>query len=119
MLAGELPTISWPEHGAMEAGDVVITVEHCHGCHRHRMTTRHDPEVSSNPQFRADGLDQCSNDHSVNRFLKGRMVSRRHATGRERCNDRSDRCVAMPGSTPLVDSPRRENTAIGKARPPR
>eukprot|EP00752_Nemacystus_decipiens_P009585 g8564.t1 len=29
----------------METGDVVVTVEHCHGCHRHRMTTRHDPEV--------------------------------------------------------------------------
>ena len=43
---GALPTVSWPEHAAMETGDVVVTVEHCHGCHRHRMTTRHDPEVS-------------------------------------------------------------------------
>ncbi|CAM9715266.1 unnamed protein product [Ectocarpus fasciculatus] len=44
-LAGAVPTVSWPEHAEMEKGDVVVTVEHCHGCHRHRMTTRHDPEV--------------------------------------------------------------------------
>ncbi|CBN79144.1 conserved unknown protein [Ectocarpus siliculosus] len=44
-LASAVPTVSWPEHAEMEKGDVVVTVEHCHGCHRHRMTTRHDPEV--------------------------------------------------------------------------
>lgn len=43
----EVLPVSWPEHIAMEAGDVVVTVEHCHGCHRHRMTTRHDPEVNT------------------------------------------------------------------------
>ncbi|CAM9779163.1 unnamed protein product, partial [Ectocarpus sp. 4 AP-2014] len=44
-LASAAPTVSWPEHAEMEKGDVVVTVEHCHGCHRHRMTTRHDPQV--------------------------------------------------------------------------
>ncbi|CAN0040980.1 unnamed protein product [Ectocarpus sp. 8 AP-2014] len=44
-LASAVPTVSWPEHAEMEKGDVVVTVEHCHGCHRHRMTTRHDPQV--------------------------------------------------------------------------
>lgn len=44
--AGAVPTVSWPEYAAIETGDVVVTVEHCHGCHRHRMTTRHDAEVS-------------------------------------------------------------------------
>eukprot|EP00904_Undaria_pinnatifida_P012546 jgi/Undpi1/8421/HiC_scaffold_25.g10889.m1 len=38
-------TMAWPEHGFIESGDVVVTVEHCHECHGHRMTTRHDPEV--------------------------------------------------------------------------
>lgn len=46
--AGEIPTVSWPEHAEMETGDVVVTVEHCHSCHGHRMTTRHDPEVNHN-----------------------------------------------------------------------
>lgn len=50
--AGEVPTVSWPEHAAMETGDVVITVEHCHGCQRHRMTTRHDPEVNKGQSSR-------------------------------------------------------------------
>ncbi|CAM9703866.1 unnamed protein product, partial [Hapterophycus canaliculatus] len=43
--SGAPPTVAWPEHAEMERGDVVVTVEHCHSCHRHRMTTRHDPEV--------------------------------------------------------------------------
>lgn len=38
-------TVPWPEYAAMEPGDVIVTVEHCHGCRGHRMTTRHDPEV--------------------------------------------------------------------------
>ncbi|CAB1117179.1 unnamed protein product [Ectocarpus sp. CCAP 1310/34] len=50
-LASAVPMVSWPEHAEMEKGDVVVTVEHCHGCHRHRMTTRHDPQPiqPSNP----------------------------------------------------------------------
>lgn len=40
-----MATMAWPEHGFIESGDVVVTVEHCHECHGHRMTTRHDPEV--------------------------------------------------------------------------
>ena len=57
---GEIPTVSWPEHAAMETGDVVVTVEHCHGCHNHRMTTRHDPEVNE-----ARGSDESVRESGV------------------------------------------------------
>ena len=33
---------SWPEFAFLQAHDVVITIEHCHNCHRHQFKTRHD-----------------------------------------------------------------------------
>lgn len=74
-LAGDVPTVSWPEHAAMETGDVVITVEHCHGCHRHRMTTRHDPEVN---KVQSSGCrcysKQLFNDQSMVRTPNGTRI---------------------------------------------
>ncbi|CAN0371511.1 unnamed protein product, partial [Discosporangium mesarthrocarpum] len=29
----------------LEEGDVVVTIEHCHGCQQHQMTTRHDSQA--------------------------------------------------------------------------
>lgn len=43
--SAELTTVTWPEHKALQPGDVVITVEHCHNCRSHQSTTRHDDRV--------------------------------------------------------------------------
>jgi hypothetical protein len=44
---GETPVLpldlvrKWPEYRVMEAGDVVLTVEHCCNCHEHELYTHH------------------------------------------------------------------------------
>ena len=48
--SGEVPVLplnlvcQWPEYRVMEAGDVVLTVEHCCHCHEHERTTHHKEE---------------------------------------------------------------------------
>ena len=45
---GALPlscVMHWPEYHEMEDGDAVITIEYCHNCELHSLTTRHDPDV--------------------------------------------------------------------------
>lgn len=39
------PLIVWSEYRDLAPGDVLMTVEHCHKCHQHRATTRHDEQV--------------------------------------------------------------------------
>ena len=41
----------WPEYKVMEAGDVVLTVEHCCQCHEHDMCTHHKEEQYVQVEF--------------------------------------------------------------------
>ncbi|CAM9875024.1 unnamed protein product, partial [Phaeothamnion confervicola] len=36
---------TWPEYRSLTPGDVLVTIEYCHACERHRMTFRHNADT--------------------------------------------------------------------------
>lgn len=44
-VQGVPPPLKWPEEQSLSPGDILVTVEHCAACARHRMSLHHKAEA--------------------------------------------------------------------------